>query len=253
MNNNLWMKSNYLNKDIDYLSNVKIYEYDMKSGGFSILKHKGFFSESEIEELNAMDKLSRNIYIGKKLAKHPEWNKTLIEGFKEVIKTLFETYNIDEKYVLSIKKDAIFLLNINLGKRIKTDYVNFELKNTYTSYYYLNNVEFYYNKNKIDVKGISDSIVEKHKDFFLYDLSKIFSLVERNNYSMIVKYLKKYRLQYINKELDIESYKEFNREDAYLIELGSIKFYSKAWEELESVNISYNYLHYIKPLISFLI
>ena len=35
---NLYERTTYLNKDIDYLFNIDIREYDLKDAGFSIIK-----------------------------------------------------------------------------------------------------------------------------------------------------------------------------------------------------------------------
>lgn len=254
--NNLWTKSNYLNKGIKYLSNVKIYEYDMKSGGYSILKEKGFFTDIEIKYLERVDKLTRNVYIGKKLMRNVAWNKELIEGFKEAIKQFFERNNIPEEVVLSIKKDALFIIDVNLGNKVIIDHITFELKNTYTSYYNLNGIEFYYNKTQIDVKGISDEIVEEHLDYFLGDLVEIFEVVETNNQRLIIDRLKEYRRDYISKSLPIEHYKEFNRRNAYaMVDYGINIFYIPYAEDssINTINTNFNYNAYIKPLISYLI
>lgn len=255
--NNLWQKSNYLNKDITYLSNVKIYEYDMKSGGFSILKEKGFFSEKEINYLEKVDKRTRNVYIGKKLQKNTPWNKILIDGFKEAVRRFFEEFQIEEENVLSIKKDAIFLININLGERVELDgYITFELNKSYTSFYNLNDVEFYYNKDEIDVKGINDEIVNEHVDYFLGDLCDIFEIVERNNRKLTFDFLRQYRSDYINRELPHQHYKEFNRRNEYLYKVTPTKCYyvpSIDEKDIDTININYNYNFYLKPLISYLI
>ena len=45
----LYKRSIYLNRDIDYLFNSEIIEYDIQEAGFNIIKYFKLLSESEIE------------------------------------------------------------------------------------------------------------------------------------------------------------------------------------------------------------
>lgn len=255
-NNGLWNRTNYLNKTIDTISNTKIYEYDMKQGGYCILKQNGFFTNKEIKYLDTCPKLDRNVYIGRKLINKPEWNKVLIDGFKYIIKRLIEIYNIPDDKILSIKKDAIFLIDTFLGSNLQIEYMELKLENTYTSYYYIKEIEaeFYYNKYKLDVKNINKEVVEWHKDYFLKDLMNIFEIVEKNNYDLLIKKLKRYRKQYVERELPIEHYRELNRDNMYRIDIFNNKtILAESWDDVNSVNIDYNFKTFIQPLIKILI
>ena len=46
----LWNKTNYLDKEVGMLTNNRIYEFDMKSGGFSILCKYGKLTPDEARE-----------------------------------------------------------------------------------------------------------------------------------------------------------------------------------------------------------
>lgn len=49
--NNLYLKDNYTNKDLKYIKNTIITEYDMESAGMNILTELGYFSEDDRKKL----------------------------------------------------------------------------------------------------------------------------------------------------------------------------------------------------------
>lgn len=247
----LYEKHNYLNKDIKVLRNTFINEYDMSAGGYSILKRAGALSSFEIEYLEKCSKLERNIYLGNKVREQPALNTLQIEGFTEARKLFFELNNIDPNSVLAIKKDAIFLIRTTVPYK-EFDGFKFKIENTYNSYYNINDVEFYYKSstNKIDTKGLK-KVQHLHQDYFLNDLARIFGLAEKNNQDYLIKYLKKYRRQYLGRELDVNCYRELNLDSMfrYKNNLAGEILLSEYPIPLEELEINYNYINYIIPLI----
>lgn len=243
----LWNKTNYLDKEVGMLTNNRIYEFDMKSGGFSILCKYGKLTPDEIEYLSKVNKLTRNIYIGNKIKNDPSLKNVIEEGFKEARKLFFQYNGIEDKDVLSIKKDAIFILNKRL-RHLEFDGYKFELKNIYTSYYYLNNIEFYYNitKNILDIKGLKEDVTDNN--LFVQHLIRLFKIAEKGD---LFKALKQYRMSYLNKELDIEAYRELNFDNSFRLKrqlFGEILF-SEVENDINEIDISYNYTKFILPLI----
>ena len=255
----LYLKHNYLNKDISFLCNTQINEYDMKAGGFSILKRAGVLTKSEIEYLEKCPKLERNIYLGNKVKENKELNELQMNGFIEARKMFFELNNIDDSSVLSIKKDAIFLIRQNVYNT-EFDGFTFNLANTYSSYYYFPNqigddIEMYYKAktNSIDVKGLGKDNIPLHEDYFLKDLSILFKLAEQSNHDNLIKYLKKYRSKYLNKELDVNCYREMNMHSMFHTKynIGGQDILSDVPMDIDDLNIVYNYKNFILPLIKY--
>lgn len=246
-------KSNYLNKDIPYLTNVTIYEYDMTSGGFNILRSKGVFKKKEEEKLLNMNKLDRNVYIGKKLRREPELSSILIEGFKESLTEFCIMNGIENKDILSIKKDAIFIINKKCQKLKINKYVSLKEANKYTSYLYVNNIEFYNNSSKLDVKGLKDEVIENNA--FIDVIKKIMTLMEKNNEIYMFRYLKKLQKDYLEYNVDYSLYKELNLNNAYKVTLFDRTFYYDNIDEdfVEYININYNYFSYIQEIIRILV
>lgn len=250
----LHQKHNYLNKQITHLVNTPIVEWDMKSGGYSILKRGNFLTESELSLLEAMDNRRRNVWIGELGRKEKEINQILLEGFEEARRQLFERNSIADSQVLTVKKDAIYIINQPL-KETEFDGFTFRAKNTYSSYYYLNDKEFYFRgrTGELDVKGIGDDDLEAHRDFFLKDLSGIFRVAERGSREMLIRHIRRYRDQYLRKQLPVETYREMNMDNSYrtVYENSMGVVMMDAWDDMDTLNIGYNYIRYVIPLIGY--
>ena len=78
--NHLSQKNNYTST-IKYIKNTIITEYDMESAGLNILTELGYFSEDERNRLLSINKLDRNIIIGKLLRNNPKMVEGLENGF----------------------------------------------------------------------------------------------------------------------------------------------------------------------------
>lgn len=252
----LYEKHNYLNKDIPCLINTTIREYDMKAGGYSILKKYGVLSEKEIQYLDNCDKLKRNIYLGNLLKNKPELSELQMQGFIEARQLFFEYNQINENNILAIKKDAIFIIK-DIMHVTEFDGYKFQLANTYNSYYLLNDntIELYYKTktNEIDIKGINNEKLKLHENYILKDLKIIFSLAEKGNMDYLIKHLKKYRDKYLRRELNINTYRELNIESMFRLKetLAGEPLLIENINDIDSIDISYNYIKYIIPLISY--
>lgn len=247
----LYEKHNFLRKDIDYLVNKPIREYDMSSGGYSILKKANVFSDKEIKRINQMSKFERNYFLGNYVRDHG-LSELQMNGFIDARKEFFIRNNIKDDEVLSIKKDAIFLINKTVTNLSFSGY-KFRLDNVYSSYYYLSEIEFYYSRKKqfLDVKGINDEVLKSHYDYFLKDLYLIMKLNEKNNKDYLFSYLKNYREKYLERKLPIEHYRELNEDNSFLtnqkILANEILFDN--YENVNDIRIEYNYFKFVIPLI----
>src|SRR5699024_4216450 len=113
--------------------------------GFSILKDSDCLSKKMLNKFSNMDKHKRHIEIGKMTIRHKEMNKIINKGLIKFRKSFMEENNIDDDSILSIKRDAIFVIGKIADKLRFSDNVEFVLKNKFTSYFRINKIEFYYN------------------------------------------------------------------------------------------------------------
>jgi hypothetical protein len=249
----LYTRHNYLNKDIEYIISNEIIEYDIQSAGFNIMKKYKLLDEQKIRFLETLGKKQRQIQIGLYQREDRSLVKQLNEKFVEVRKWFFENNDIKDEDILSIKKDAIMTTKRCFVTEF--DNITFAEKNIYTSYYYLNNYEFYYNRDSIDVKGIGDDLLELHREYMLDFLFNFFRMNEISKRKSVIDLLKDFAYYYKNKELNIDYYRELNTQSLFKIHerLFGEKIGLKYTKDKDSLDISYNYMNYVVPLISILV
>lgn len=184
----------------------------------------------------------------------PELKKVFKEKFIEIRKWFFEQNDIKDEEVLSIKKDAIFTLKRCLNTEY--DNINFIEKNIYTSYYRINKNEFYYNKNNIAVKGISDELLVHHNNYMLDFLSIFFKMNEISKRKKIIELMKEFSYYYKNRNLEIGYYRELNKDCLFRLKnelYNENVLVDNYFGDINNLEIYYNYTNYIIPLISILI
>lgn len=246
------LPSNYRNNNYNYLKNVSITEYDMKSGGLNILREKGFISDDEAEKLELLDKSKKNIAIGKLEISNKELRISLNNGFKEYVTQFITDNKIPIESILTIKKDAVFLINQNPTKLKFGRFIEFRPKNIYTSYCCLNNKEFYYNGalNILDVKGFGLDIAEKSANGVLKDIKSFMRMNEKFDYMIVFNALKEYRSNYLNLKLPVESYRDLDtgtfKYKGHNLEIISEKY-------LNDIDINDTFIKYINEFIKLLV
>lgn len=219
----LYEKHNYLNKDIDYINNMSIIEYDMKNAGINILRHNNIISQSEYDKLNELPKLEKNILVGKFLKNNKDINNFLINEFVNVRKELFELNDIDDSSVLSIKKDAIYLVDKVLHTTKLNDFYEFKSKNEYTSYININGKEHYFNdfSGVLDVKGYLTGVKERQDQYMFKFLRNILKNNSFKNKDRVFIDLIEFKDDFINCRLENEYYYDLYL-GSYIFKLNTI-------------------------------
>lgn len=209
----LWQKTNYTNRDIDYLKNVLITEYDISSAGMNILYDLGVITSDKYEILKSMKKHDRVVAIGY-LLKDPKMKATIEFGFRESRRIFMEQNNLEDGSILSIKKDAIFLINKNAGiNGVISPHIEFKKKSTYNSFMQINKKEHYLNfsreNSSLTVKGYPQAVKELHKDYlfkFLKDMM-VLDLLGASKKEIFIELLK-FKDAFITRSLDKNYYKD---------------------------------------------
>lgn len=240
--------TNYINKDIQYLKNVNISEWDIHSAGLSVIKYYKLLPDDLISSLEKMDKHSRTVKEGKLQKENKELAKKIVDGLCNVRLAFGVANSLNENQILSIKKDAIFLINAIIKKPSINDIFVFREKGQYTSYINLNNREFYLSVDgSLDVKGISSDVKEKQKDYFLNDIRKILMAGEKLSADQLYIMIKSYRSKYLNRQLNIETYRDLS---SGCFSVGRYDLDAVSSDMINDIDISQNYLNYIVPLIN---
>ena len=252
----LYESHNYLNKNISSLK-LPIKEYDMKEAGFSLIKEFDLLPSNQIIQLSQYTKQIRTIEIGKLIENDSKLGRNLMECFIKARKKFFENNNLNDIDILSIKKDAIFVIKKTCHNLKFGDNIEFVMKNRYTSYYYFNKCEFYYSSinKKLDIKGVS------YKNHPLFEeIKNIFHCNEIiKNEDIVYKKLQLFRNNYLNYKLPLECYRLLSPNNNYRFKTKKgMKFFDINVDDIEEdkkeeLDISYNYLHFIQPLIEIII
>ena len=256
-NEELWNRTTWTNKNIDFLFGTKIVEYDMKSAGFNIARQFKLISEDTAKSLAEMKKDARNKKMGLMQRNDKEFTKKLSEGFKLCRKWFIVKNEIEEHQILCTKKDAIFLIDTN-PEFLNTGYMTFDAKNTYSSYFKLNKREFYLNPklNICDIKGLGQgdslqAIHDYHDEYILKFIMEFTRMRERLvDRQFMVRWLTTFIRNYRNRDLDIGFYRQLALKQSYSLyseEVGDMIDVDDT-DDIENVDISYNYMNYILPL-----
>jgi len=250
LDHDLWKRDLYL-QDIDYIIGANIFEYDMKDAGYHLSMEYQLLDEATLEYLGTLVKKERTIRIGLLMRDNPDFSKKLTKAFGQMRRRFFIANDIQHRQILSIKKDAIFLINKGCDK-VKFGDVEFVLKNRYTSFHRFRSSEFYYrNRGKVlDVKGISNDKLIPHEEYMISFLKETFLALETTDNRRIVSKVKKFASDYKNGRLPVEYYRELNSGSMYTFKSQGDNIVQSQYQlpgfEIER---SYNYMVYILPLI----
>lgn len=232
----------------------KIREYDMESAGLSILKEYKLVTNKELTRLESLSKKELVRAIGIMQID----NKTLAEkiknGFVESRRKLFEANELQDSHILSIKKDAIFTRD-KFCKYEEFGNIKFRVKNKYTSFLQLNEIEFFYNEmtDILDVKGISDELLHLHENGMIKIIKDVLNWASRLDEKTLILKLQKLVTDYKEGNLNPDAYREFNKVSLFkfntkLAFCGNV--YSNEIDNLgDTVDKSYNFMKFIVPLI----
>lgn len=242
----------WTNKDRLFAVNSEIIEWDIKSANLSLIKEYKLLSEDKIEKIEKMEKKERVIYVGKQMRKDKAFSKELEKLFNKVINEFIEVNDLDMNFdILSIKRDAVYVINKPIPYPNIGNYITFIPKNNYSSFIFVKPYEFY--KGKImDIKGVSDEILSLHENGIVSFINDVLDIASQSNMNQkkIQIYLSDYVKAYKNKELPYDHYREFGREVFKCVMFNSIMEIDTIDDELlDSIDISKNYIDIILPVI----
>lgn len=254
----LYERDIYTIPDTDFLISKTINEYDIRSAGYNLIIYFKLLPKSMIEYLSGLSKSDRHVQIGIFERNDREFAKKLTKSFADIRKIFFDENNLDDDNIISIKKDAIFTIGRECQKT-KFNNIEFIKKNKYSSFHKFDNIEMYYrsSKNILDIKGIRDELLYQHEMYFISFLKRVFKLIEFNDQKTFISFMKRFIMDYKNRNLDIRYYRELSPESLYVIneDIVGRSDYFKAgienisYDMINNINISYNYKKYILPIM----
>ena len=102
------------------------------------------------------------------------------------------------------------------------------------------------------IVGLDPHNIELHKDYFIALIFKIMNMVSKNNIQLAIDTLRDFYRDYVNGELNIEYYREFNLQSKFKVSsMNYIYYIDLDPADVRSLDISYNekVLRYISSLI----
>lgn len=253
----LYKRDLYTTEEYEYIIGKRIVEYDIHDAGFNLTKYFKLLSDRELDFLSSLPKKARHITIGSYMRDNSEYNEQLTKSFRLIRRKFFKENDLDDDDIVSIKKDAIFVIGKRC-KKCKFKNVEFVEKNVYTSFHKFGNIECYYNSKDdiLDIKGINNDLLHLHSSF-INVLKRIFRLIEIGTHDDFVKFMKRFTSDYKNKRLSYNYYREFNSNSCFSIikkkndlEKNFTLGLPGMCSEIDSdMDISYNYINIILPIM----
>lgn len=231
-----------------------IYEYDMKRGGLSVIKEYSLLPQEEIEKLEKEEKKTSTINIGKLHHKHKGLATKMNEGFMKARLMFGEMNELEDSDIISVKKDAIFTRKY-CGVNQLTENILFREKNAYDAFIRLGKIEFYWNPNKMDVKGINDDKLIGHKELLDF-ISRIIQFMVRYDNKSALRQMIKVMDDYKKRRLPIGFYREFNADSKFIFMMNEdtiLQLDNIGEEHIGELKIEYNYLNILVPLMNLLL
>ena len=242
----LFKEKNYT-INLGYLFNNYIREYDISKANINILFAKGVINQELYTKLYHSDRMYRQVYIGKMIQSNEKVQEILNQGLIEYKQKFFEANDINDSDIISIKNDAIFILN-KIPQVLTFDNVTFVHKNTYTSFMKINELEFYYgadmNNEVIDIKGIKDTDLEMYHMDFLNIVIYFFRHIQMNGSEIALQYITSIIHSYVNLTLPIGVYRRFNSSNDFTLSGLTVAYGISSLPDTiqnkRSIDISYN-------------
>lgn len=233
--------------DIPYLIGTYIREYDISKANINVLYSQKKISKQQYEFLYSCPKLQREILVGKMRKEDPDLTQVLKEGIRKARNQLYLQNQLIEENILSVKNDAVFVIDRDL-RQTQFGTIRFVKKNTYTSFYKIYSMEFYYSSLEqeiLDVKGMGDSL-QYHEQYFGDLLKFLFYEAERETPIKYIKTLSTCIRNYTELKYSFPYYREFNNRSKYKskIQLAGEQYYFSALPngyDPIGLDISYNF------------
>ena len=202
-----------------------IFEYDLSKANINALLEHGKINQETYNRLYNAPRMERQVYVGNMIRDDSNIYNIIQSSIIKAKQNLFESNGIKDEEILCIKNDAVFMISRKLTNT-KFNHMIFNLKNTYTAFYHINGLEFYYYKNKIseeeilDIKGINDEKLYLHRNGMLDFVAEIFSLLDEGNLLDARQILVSFYEDYLHLKLPVEYYRSLDNYSNYRLRAG---------------------------------
>lgn len=252
----IYEKARYI-APYDWLINKNIQEWDLRQANISVLRSLNVLSEEQYSYYKNLPKDQREIQLGI-LRKDPKVEESYKRGLVLAKQSFFEKNILTEENILYIDHDSITLVydwddpRANSINGYISPIIEFRLKNRYTSFYRLFNIDFLYfnigEQEHFRLKNITSTKLKKdHKDYFIDLLLSIAYSAQNDNILETLNMIKNIYKSYCSKQMNLGYYREFTAESNF--RLMSTNYYTYYAENLDESNIDYVDISYNAKII----
>lgn len=244
----LYERDMWTNKGFSHLFNKEIFEYDIQSAGLNLAIKYRLLPNEVCKHLKGLPKEKRVVEMGLMEKDNMDFRNALKKAFIDIRRMFFESNGLETYDVISIKKDAIF--TTRRCPFAEFDNVFFKIKNEYTSFMQFSKLEFYYNREKIDVKGMNPCELQFHQDYMMSKIITFMHMYETSYPRTAVRMMRSFIDDYKRLELEPEYYREFRPGGRYRLkdQNDTTEYPVFPKERLEELDISYNYLNILMKM-----
>ena len=233
------------NKSIPFVMGRLIVEYDMRRAGLSVIKEFNLLPQEQINKLESMGKKKADIEIGK-MRKKSDFSNKFKTAMEEARKLFIESNRLEEPDIISIKNDAIF--TIGRCEHLKFGNIEFRMKNQYTSFIAIDQLQFFYSPYQMDIKGLGDEAERLHEKYWIDTIRQYISLMENYDKKEVLYFMRRLADDYKSFQLAPDYYREFSVQSKYRTLDGDL--YGEYWDnKKEELDITYNYDKLILPMV----
>ena len=258
----------WVNGNLPYIIDTPITEYDIKSGNVSIMRtFKDQFDPplnlEQIDQIANLDKSARVIRVGNMMRDIPKFSETLEKGFNTIVVEFCKENNLDtsesSEDIVSIKRDAVFVVGKEVYHTVIGEYCHFIPKNVYDGYMRIKGYEFYidFQHQKVDVKGMQDQLLPLHKEGILNLILALYDECVKTGMdrTKISRWFADLCDAYLSRDLPFPYYRQFDEESKYRIQMGEMDYLTEDIDEedLQDLNIEFNYKRILIPLLNLFI
>ena len=256
LRNTVLSKEIWRNDTITNIINSTICEYDIK--GAHLVAIRILYGDKLYDKLAAMDKLSRNIYIGNMVKKDPELSTKLQKLLFKFKQKFIEENGILINNIVETTKDSLVLVQkIPTNTIVKVNGVEVEFRNKdgiYSSFYKLGNKSVLYDSmtGNLRIKGINMQTVQESEFVNLYLKDLLTTLETSISLGTLecLKILKEMRKKYINFPNN-NIYKSLNDKNKFIYEIAGEMIETDV--EIDNPNAKMmkimNYKDFVMPLM----
>ncbi len=204
----------------------------MREAGLTVIRADGLLPPGEIDFLERLPKSERSIAVGKLSGERsrgregPSLSELITRGIQLRVEAMLEANGIGTSDILSVKRDAVFVMGRPPSRLSFEDGTVFRIKNTYTSYARLGRVELYCvpRWKRWDVKGIGEERRSLHSEFTVQLAMDFLGMWQAGETKEAAATLQQFRGDYVGLRLPVGFYREFNAGSAFCIRAGGSRF-----------------------------